>query len=80
MEYEAPDKVLEKLRKSFSYHPPKGDQTERFVKLREKALELAEMVVQTCPHSREASMSLRRIEESVMWATSAISQHEDHPS
>lgn len=67
----------EELRIRFTYHAPHGDQTERFVKLREAAGDLAALVVLLTPESREQSLALTAIEEAVMWANAAIARRED---
>uniref|UniRef100_A0A6M3XR01 Acb2/Tad1 hairpin domain-containing protein n=1 Tax=viral metagenome TaxID=1070528 RepID=A0A6M3XR01_9ZZZZ len=69
--------------KRFTYHPPKGDreggshgQIERYTKIRAQAKALAELVCAACPESREASLALTKIEESVFWANAAIARNE----
>jgi hypothetical protein len=62
--------------KRFTYHAPKGDQPERYVSLRNKARELAEMIVSLCPESRERSLALTKVEESVFWANASIARRE----
>ena len=42
----------------FTYHTPKGDQTERYQRLRSEARTLAESIVDLCPSSREQSLAL----------------------
>lgn len=58
----------------FTYHPPTGDQPQRYETLRAKARELAELVVDATPESREQSLALTHIEEAVMWANAAIAR------
>lgn len=60
----------------YTYHTPKGDQTERYEKLRSKAKELATMIGDLTPESREQSLALTNLEQSVMWANSAIARNE----
>lgn len=62
--------------KSFSYHPPKEDQSERYQILRDKALNFADYIDHFCPPSREKSLAITRLEESVMWANAAIARNE----
>lgn len=60
----------------FTYHTPKEDQPARYVEIRAKAKELAELIVKTTPSSREQSLSITALEESVFWANSAIARRE----
>lgn len=60
----------------FTYHPPKNDQADRYVRLRERGRELAELLCFYCPESRELSLALTKVEEAVMWANSAIARRE----
>jgi len=64
------------LDKRFTYHPPKGDQQERYIKLRSEMRRLATMIVQLTPESREQALALTKLEESVMWANAAIARRE----
>lgn len=63
---------IEELNNIFTYHSPKGDQQEKYIKLREKAKELAILVNELCPDSREKSMSITSIQNASMWANAAI--------
>ena len=56
----------------FTYHPPKGDQAERYVKIRDKAKEFAEVVVDCTPECPDQSAAIRKIREAVMTANAAI--------
>ena len=66
----------EEISVRFTYHPPKGDQAERYVKLRDKAREFAVEIAALTPESREQSLSLTALEESVFWANAAIARRE----
>ena len=66
----------EDLLNRFSYHAPKGDQIERYQKIRDAGLQLATLIVGECPSSREQSLSLTHIEDAIMWANAAIARHE----
>jgi hypothetical protein len=70
---------LKQLNTSFSYHPPHGDQAERYINLRDSGRQLAEMVLESCPASREKSLALTKIEEAVMWANASIARNEGTP-
>lgn len=60
----------------FSYHSPKGDQAERYAVIRESAKELARIIDEKCPDSREKSLALTNLQQSVMWANASIAINE----
>lgn len=63
-------------RHNLTFHPPKEGQQERYQALRLKALELALLVIELTPYSREQSVALTEIETAVMWANAAIARNE----
>ena len=70
------DALNAELEKNFTYHAPKPGQPERYERLREKAKELAYLISQECPTSRERSVALTELETSVFWANAAIARNE----
>lgn len=69
--------MKERIERDFTYHPPKDDeQVQRFVRLREKAKEFALLIAELTPASREQSLALTALEESIMWANAAIARNE----
>ena len=66
----------EQIENSFTYHAPQGDQTDRYVDIRELAKRLALYMVDYCPESRELSLALTKLEEAVFWANAAIARNE----
>ena len=60
----------------YTYHAPTPEQVERYTALRSKCKELAEMVHELCPPSRERSLAFTKIEEASMWANAAIARNE----
>lgn len=60
----------------FTYHPPKGDQLERYVRLRDTAKELAILIADLTPQSREQSLALTHLEQAIMWANAGIARRE----
>lgn len=60
----------------FTYHPPKGDQAERYGKMRALALEMALELSERCPESRELSVAPTKLDEVVFWANAAIARNE----
>ena len=59
----------------FTYHPPKDGQAEIYKGIRDAGRELAELVDQAAPESREKSLAVTHIEQAVMWANAAIARH-----
>lgn len=64
------------IAKRFTYHPPKGDQPQRYEQIRALAREFAMGVMSMCPESRETSIALTKIEEGAMWANASIARNE----
>lgn len=64
------------IEKNFEYHAPTSDQTERYREIRSYAKQLATVIDQTCPASREKSLALTKLEETVMWANASIARNE----
>ena len=60
----------------FTYHAPTGDQPQRYVAIREKAKELAELIVASSKPSREQSLAITNLEQAVMWANAGIARNE----
>ena len=66
----------EELESRFTYHAPKNDQTARYISIREKAKELAYMIDELCPKSRERSLAFTKLDETVMWANASIARND----
>lgn len=64
--------VLEKL---FTYHPPKEGQPEKYERIREKAKELAYLLLEVCPETEEHAIALTRLQDVVFWANASIARH-----
>lgn len=60
----------------FTYHAPKEGQPEKYRKLRRVGLDLADIIVENCPDSRERSLALTKVEEAIMWANASIARRE----
>lgn len=65
----------EDLDNRFRYHAPKEGQPEKYTAIRDKAKELAELVNELCPESREKSLAVTNLEECSMWANAAIARN-----
>ena len=64
------------LENNFRYHSPKPGQAEKYEKLRAKGKELAYLIEELCPNSREKSTALTHLETAGMWANAAIARNE----
>lgn len=64
------------IENNFMYHSPKEGQTEKYEAIREKAKELAYLIEDICPASREKAVAMTNIETAVMWANASIARNE----
>lgn len=69
----------EQIENIFTYHPPFGTQQERYVKIRDAAKDLALLLNEACPESREKSISLTKLQECVQMANASIAINETRP-
>jgi hypothetical protein len=63
------------LENRFTYHPPGPVQVEIYQEIRAQALDFAHLIDGYAPDSREKSLALAHLEESVMWANAAIARN-----
>jgi hypothetical protein len=66
----------EQIDNTFTYHPPFGNQTQRYEVLRAAGKVLAMEVQRACPESREKSLALTQIQQAIMWANASIACNE----
>lgn len=59
----------------FMYHAPKEGQPAKYTAIRDKAKELAELINELCPDSREKSLAVTSLEECSMWANASIARN-----
>lgn len=64
----------EELQTRFTYHSPTGDQPTTYVRIREAAKHYAELLCLLTPESREQSLALTKLEETVFWANAAVAR------
>ena len=64
------------IENNFTYHKPINDQPIRYEQLRNKAKELALLMDDYCPPSREKSLAFTKLEEVIMWANASIARNE----
>lgn len=65
-----------RIENTFTYHPPKDDQPQRYEALREKAKELAYLINGCCPESREKSLAFTYLEMTIFEANASIARNE----
>ena len=65
------------LDRVYKYHPPFGNQQDRYIKIRDSAKAFAALLLGLTPQSREQSLALTNLEQSVMWANAAIARNEN---
>lgn len=68
--------VVNQIENTFTYHPVKEGQLEKYSDIRKKAKELAYLIQALCPDSREKSLASTKLEEAVMWANASIARNE----
>ena len=69
------DSVNISIENNFKYHAPKEGQQEKYQALRAKGKEFAHMIDELCPASREQSLAMTKLEESVMWSNASIARN-----
>jgi hypothetical protein len=68
--------IFEQIEKRFTYHAPKAGQPEKYVALRDKGKELAILIANLTPASREQALAMTKLDEVVMFANAAIARNE----
>jgi hypothetical protein len=66
--------LLKRIKNDFTYHKPPESAAKVFVAIRDKAHELAQMIVLNTPVGREQSTALTRLEEAVMHANAGLAR------
>jgi len=67
--------LKEQIENNFTYHAPKDGDVEKYGEIRDTAKDFAELLNYFCPESRELSLAITKLEESVMWANAAIARN-----
>lgn len=65
------------IERTFTYHKPIDTQPERYEKLRFEAKVLAALIMKCCPDSRERSVALTNLQQTIMWANASIAINEN---
>lgn len=69
--------LRDRVERDFTYHPPTTEEKkQKYVTLREKGKELALLIVELCPASREQSVALTELETAIMFANAAIARND----
>lgn len=63
------------LENVYKYHAPKEGQTEKYEAIRNEAKELAYLIDELCPPSRERSIAHTNLEQVSMWANASIARN-----
>ncbi|MGG3278877.1 DUF7681 family protein [Paenibacillus solani] len=66
----------QQIENNFSYHAPTPGQPEVYQAIRKKAKELAYLIDELAPGSREKSLAMTNLEQSVFWANAAVARHD----
>lgn len=56
----------------FTYHSPNAEQAKKYQIIRDKAREMAQVIVDNTPASADQSASIRLLRESIMTANASI--------
>ena len=56
----------------FQYHPPVGDQSDRYITIRAAGMVLAQAIRDHTPSSADQTAAIRKVREAVMTANAAI--------
>ena len=64
-----------KIENNFTYHAPTEITKLKYETIRSNAKELATLISDLVPDSREKSLALTKLEEAVMWANAGIARN-----
>lgn len=74
---ETPQETFDRVARSLTNVAPGADQIKRIEHVRETAKMLLSDIAHKCPGSRERSLALTHLEETVMWAVKSIVLEEE---
>lgn len=75
--YPVPSKVALQIENNFKYHSPQAGQPERYVLIRNAARDLATLIAENTPPSREQALAITNLEQVTFWANAAIARGEN---
>ena len=64
----------DELDNRFRYHPPIGNQTVIYEHIRKSCRELAKIIADNVPHSRESALALTHLEQVMFFANAAVAR------
>ena len=68
----------DQLEHNLTNHPPVDDSiVKRFEVIRDEAKVLGRQILNSCPESRERSLALTNLEQTVMWAVASIARNQE---
>lgn len=65
----------ERIENAYTYHAANDEQAEKYQRIRAKAKELAYLIEEECPNSREKSLAMTKLEEASMWANASVARN-----
>ncbi|WP_163538322.1 hypothetical protein [Gracilibacillus sp. YIM 98692] len=65
----------QQIENNFKYHAPSEEKVKVYNGLREHFKHMAQIIDRRCPDSREKSLALTKLEESMMWANASIARN-----
>lgn len=69
--------TMRELEQRYIHHPPFGTQIERYTTIRLRCLDLAQIIVQLTPCSRDQALALNALDEVMFRANAAIARNEN---
>ena len=70
--------IQHSIKHNLTNHPPKSaDIVDRFEEIRAVGIELGQLIELACPQSRERSLALTNLEQTVMWAVASIARNQE---
>ncbi len=63
------------LENRFTYHAPKPEQIDKYLKVRQMQLDFAIIINELCPESREKSLAITHLEEVGYWCNAGIARN-----
>lgn len=64
--------LKDKIDEIFTYHAPVGDDPQKYEKIRSKAKELANVILENTPECADQTAAIRQLREAVMTANASI--------
>lgn len=65
----------DEIKEIFTFHPLKDSQGDKYQELRKMGLDLALLIDELCPQSRERSLAITKVQEVAMFANASIAIH-----